>query len=421
MIKTLTKEAVLPEPHSNQWKIINSSANRKVIKAGRRFGKTYVAAIIATLRFLDGKRVLYATPTDEQIARFWSVVKRALQEPLDADVYYKNETKHLIELPNTEQRIRAKTAWNADTLRGDYADLLILDEFQLMNEDTWQLVGAPMLMDNGGDAIFIFTPPSIHSRSVTKAGDPKHATKLFSKAMEDTSGRWQAFHFTSHENPYLDRQALNEVAQDMSSLAYRQEILAEDVDEVPGALWTRELLEKTRVQEAPGLARIVVAIDPQGKQRKSSETGIVAAGVDSAGEGYVFSDASVNGRPEEWGRKAIGLFEARRADRIIAESNFGGEMVEAVIRSINPNVPLKMVHASRGKIVRAEPISALFERGRCHIVGSLPNLEDELCTYTVSSDWSPNRLDAMVWALTELMLGRQTGYYFGKGDTRDIN
>jgi len=170
----------LRRPHASQQGFIDSNAKRKVIRAGRRSGKTVGIAIKATKEFLAGRRILYAAPTQEQVDRFWEEVKRALADPIEANVYYKNETRHLIEIPGTEQRIRAKTAWNADTLRGDYADLLILDEWQLMDEDAWEFVGAPMLLDHNGDAVFIYTPPSLRSRSVTKARDPRHAAKLFS-------------------------------------------------------------------------------------------------------------------------------------------------------------------------------------------------------------------------------------------------
>jgi hypothetical protein len=226
---------ILPKPHGKQIEFLRSTAKRKVIRAGRRGGKTYGASIYAVEKFLEGKRVLYATPTQEQVDRFWHLVCEALREPIEQGIFYKNETKHLIELPGTEQRIRAKTAWNADTLRGDFADELILDEFQLMNEDTWGVVGAPMLMDNNGNAIFIYTPPSLQSRSVTKANDPQHAAKLFKKAAADTTGRWRAFHFSTYDNPYIDKAVIDDLANDMSSIAYRMEIMAEDIDEAPGA------------------------------------------------------------------------------------------------------------------------------------------------------------------------------------------
>jgi hypothetical protein len=157
-------------PHAKQRDFINSTVKRKVIRAGRRSGKTTGIAIYAVDRFLAKRRILYAAPTQDQVERFWHEVTTALAEPLEARFLYKNETKHLIELPGSETRIRAraKTAWNADSLRGDYADDLILDEWQLMNEDAWGLVGAPMLLDNDGDATFIYTPRSFHSRSVRR-------------------------------------------------------------------------------------------------------------------------------------------------------------------------------------------------------------------------------------------------------------
>lgn len=222
--------------HPKQAQFVDSKAKRKVVRAGRRSGKTVGVATLAVDRFLDGRRVLYAAPTVEQTERFWFEVCKALQEPIAAKVYAKNETERTIERPGTQNRIRAKTAWNADTLRGDYADLLILDEWQLMNEDTWEVVGAPMLLDNDGDAVFIYTPPSLHSSGTSKARDPRHAAKMFKTASEDKTGRWAAFHFTSHDNPYISQSALADLVHDMSHQSYRQEILAEDDDVEAGLL-----------------------------------------------------------------------------------------------------------------------------------------------------------------------------------------
>ena len=330
---------VLPEPHGKQIEFLRSSAKRKVIRAGRRGGKTYGASIYAVEKFLEGKRVLYATPTQEQVDRFWYLVCEALREPIEAGIFYKNETKHLIELAGTEQRIRAKTAWNSDTLRGDFADELILDEFQLMNEDTWGVVGAPMLMDNNGNAIFIYTPPSLQSRSVTKANDPQHAAKLFKKAAADTTGRWQAFHFSTYDNPYIDKTVIDDLANDMSSIAYRMEIMAEDIDEAPGALWRRANIEKYRVDKSPQLKRIVVAIDPSGSDKTTSdEAGIIVAGIDGAGDGYILEDLSGIYSPNAWAHRAISAYYEWDADRIVAEKNYGGDMVATVIRNMSPEV-----------------------------------------------------------------------------------
>lgn len=220
----------LRKPHDRQIEFIGSPAPRKIIRAGRRSGKTVGISIPAVEKFLDGRRVLYAAPTNEQVGRFWYEVCTALAELVDAGVYKKNESEHFIELPGTENRIKAKTAWNANTLRGDYADYLIFDEWQLMAEDAWDEVGAPMLLDNNGDAVFIYTPPSLASSGISRARDPRHAAKMFKVAKEDESGRWATFHFTSHDNPYISEEALREITGDMSREAYFKEIMAEDDD-----------------------------------------------------------------------------------------------------------------------------------------------------------------------------------------------
>lgn len=410
MIEVVRHRVELPSPHARQVDFIDSAAKRKIIRAGRRSGKTVGISIYAVERFLENRRILYATPTAEQIGRFWATVSRALEVPIKAGVYYKNETEHIIEERGTERRIRAKTAYNADTLRGDYADELILDEWQLMDEDTWELVGAPMMLDTNGNATFIYTPPSLHSRSVTKAKDPQHAAKMYKRAKQDTSGRWAAFHFTSHDNPHLSTEALEDITGDMTSLAYRMEILAEDVDETPGALWTRDIIERGRLVKAPDLARVVVGVDPSATSG-GDEAGIITAGK-TGEEYYTLADDTVQGSPETWAQAAITAFLRSRADCIVAEKNNGGEMVASVIkqavinaRAKDPSigeVPVRLVWAARGKATRAEPISAIAENGRDHHVGSFPALEDELCLW-VPGDQSPNRLDAKVWAYTELM------------------
>lgn len=392
----------LRRPHSHQEPFISSVAKRKVIRAGRRGGKTVGVATASVKKFLAGRRVLYAAPTADQLQAYWFEVKRALAEPLDAGVLYKNETDHVIEVVGTKQRIRAKTAYNADTLRGDYADDLYLDEWQLMSEDAWELVGAPMLLDNNGDATFVYTPPSLHSTSVSKARDPQHAAKLFKKAAKDQSGRWATFHFSSRDNPHISAEAIDELAGDMTALAYRMEIEAEDVDEAPGALWNRDLIEKNRVDKLPRTCqRVVVAIDPSASST-GDEAGIMTAGAIDR-HGYLLEDNSVQGSPKKWATAAVNAYHEHEADCIVAEKNNGGEMISEVIATVDPNIKVQLVWSSRGKQTRAEPIAAVYEHGRAHHVGNFPQLEDEMCLWT-PGDPSPNRMDAMVWAFTELGL-----------------
>lgn len=406
----LTTNVTIPTPHERQREFVDSTAKRKIVRAGRRGGKTVGMAILAIEKFLEGRRVLYAAPTQDQIERFWFEVTNALAEPIQAGVYYKNETRHIVEVPGTENRIRAKTAWNAASLRGDYADVLILDEYQLMDETAWSEVGAPMLLDNNGDAVFIYTPPSLHSRSTSKARDPQHAAKLYKKAAQDKTGRWAVFHFTSFENPHISREALDDISKDMTALAIRQEIMAEDIDQAPGALWTRDIIDAGRVVKAPdSMSTVVVGVDPSATSG-GDEAGIITAGV-SGEDYYTLADDSIQGSPEAWAQAAITAYHRHKADCIVAEKNNGGEMVESVIRQAVINarlkdktvgeVPVKLVWASRGKATRAEPISAIAEKGRDHHVGVFEQLEDELCMWT-PGDASPNRLDAKVWAMTYL-------------------
>ncbi|MBI4463171.1 MAG: hypothetical protein HY647_00570 [Acidobacteria bacterium] len=408
----------LKRPHPHQEAFLRSRAKHKVIRAGRRAGKTTGMAIAAVQSFLAARRVLYAAPTDEQISQFWREVKTALALLIDAGVFYKNETEHIIERAGTSQRIKAKTAWNADTLRGDYADLLILDEWQLMDETVWDDVGAPMLLDNNGDAIFVYTPPSIRSQALSKARDPRYAAKKYKMALaeqeeakaEGRLPRWEAFHFRSQDNPHISQEALREISKDMSNLSFRQEILAEDVEDPPGALWTRALIESTRIYTVPPFTRVAVGVDPPGG---AGECGIVVVGVGTCAckgtaerHAFVLQDRSLKAAPDKWAKEVVAAYKASRADRVYGEKNFGGDMVESTIRTVDRSISYKSVTASRGKAVRAEPISALYEQGKVHHVGRLDALEEEMVSWQPeASSWSPNRVDALVWVLTELMLG----------------
>ncbi len=198
----------------------------------------------------------------------------------------------------------------------------------------------------------------------------------------------------------------------------RQELNAEVLEDVAGALWNRAMLDALRVKAAPFLARIVVAIDPAvSSGEDADETGIVAAGVGSEGHAYVLSDGSGRYTPEGWAKEAVAMYRRFRADRVVGEVNNGGDMVEATLRVIDPGVSYRAVRASRGKVVRAEPIAALYEQGRVHHVGAFAQLEDQMCAFTTDFDrraygYSPDRVDALVWALTELTAS-QTEYVFG--------
>lgn len=191
----------------------------------------------------------------------------------------------------------------------------------------------------------------------------------------------------------------------------RQELEGEVLDDMPGALWHRELIDSARKPEAPELERIIVAVDPAATSgEEADETGIVAVGfardLDGNQRGYVLADRSLRGTPEEWARAAVNLYHELDADRIVAEKNQGGEMVSAVLKTVDRDVPITLVSATRGKVVRAEPVSALYEQGRVHHVGRLDKLEDQMCLFTRDADRSPgnspDRVDALVWGLTHI-------------------
>jgi hypothetical protein len=211
-------------------------------------------------------------------------------------------------------------------------------------------------------------------------------------------------------NPFDNAANLSvEYLNDLRSLpprARKRFMDGEYVEDVEDALWRRSGFQ--RVQKVPPLVRIVVALDPAVTNvAGSDETGIICAGVDAFGNGYVLDDDSGKYRPEDWARRAVALYDLREADRVVAEANQGGDMVEATLRAVRAIVPYRSVHATRSKLIRAEPIAALYERKKIFHVGEFPELEDQMCSFTTGFDrraagYSPDRVDALVWAFTDL-------------------
>ena len=217
--------------------------------------------------------------------------------------------------------------------------------------------------------------------------------------------------------PHLDASYIKRIAQRYDGTEIgRQEIDGELLEDIRGALWTLSQINETRIRNpaaAPEYARIVIGVDPQGKEASNniwipdedqgSETGIVVCGEGRDGRGYVLDDLSGDYNPNKWGQMVEAAYHQHGADRIVAEANNGGEMVRHTIYTVDPNLPVEIVRASEGKKARAEPVSALYEQGKVSHVGNFAKLEDEMTTYT-GKGRSPNRLDALVWALTELFL-----------------
>ena len=219
----------------------------------------------------------------------------------------------------------------------------------------------------------------------------------------------------------LPENYIRDFLENLSDRKRKRFLLGEWLDDVEGALWNNDMISAYRIQpdKLPDMARIVVGVDPAvTSSENADETGIVVAGVDGIGHCYVLEDKSLRGTPLEWGRAVIAAYIKWNADRIIGEVNNGGDLVEMNLRSIDPNVPYKSVHASKGKYIRAEPVAGMYEQGRVHHVGEFPELEDEMCSWTPESKISPNRLDGCVWSITELGITVSPHVWSGR-DNRD--
>jgi phage terminase large subunit-like protein len=298
------------------------------------------------------------------------------------------------------------TAEEPDTLRGPQHDGAWCDEVASWRQahDVWANLSMGLRLGPDPRVIATTTPRPV---------------KLIKELLADphtvvTRGR--TYDNLDNLAPTFQRQV---IARYEGTRLGRQELEGQVLEDAQGALWRRDLIDAHRVAKAPELRRVVIAIDPSGTAHATSDEcgiGIAATGVD--GHAYVLDDRSAVMSPAEWGALAVRLWQAYGADRIIAETNFGAEMVELTIRTvrdaddkpIGANVPFKALNAARGKAARAEPVSALYEQGKVHHVGTFPELEDELCSWEPNSGMrSPNRLDWLVWALTELMLGDPPG------------
>ncbi len=274
--------------------------------------------------------------------------------------------------------------------------------------DWWEEMAAnPQLEKSWGQAAFGLRmgdrPHSI--ASTTPRNRPKLKELLKRATTAVTRGRID-------DNPHLPEARRAELKAEYAGTRIgRQELDGELLEDTPGALWTAEMIEKAHAscpETLPDMARVVVAIDPAVTSNEDSdETGIVAAGRGVDGRVYVLADRSCRLSPDGWARRAVAVFDEMEADRIVAEVNNGGDLVEAVVRTVRATIPYRKVHASRGKAIRAEPVAALYEQGRVsHASWDLVELESQLTGWAPDMGESPDRLDALVWAVTALGMTR---------------
>jgi phage terminase large subunit-like protein len=377
-----------------------------LILAGRGFGKTRTGA--ETVRhWVMRKRYLYvnligATADDARDIMIEGESGILAICPRDDRPVYKKSERKLI-WPNGHVSL-IFTADEPDRLRGKQHSHLWADELAAWRyEDAWDQAQFGLRLGLHPQAVITTTPRPTKIVKEIAAGDSTIITK--GTTYDNEKNLAPSFYkqiITKYEGTRLGRQELN----------------AEILDDNPNALWKREWIEKNRVHVMPDLIRIVVGVDPAVSSKEDSdETGIVTVGMlrDNAGleHYYVLADDTQTAvTPATWGKRVVKTYIDHKADRVIGEVNQGGEMVELTIKSVEmddgqytgKDVAYKGVHASRAKVTRAEPVSALYEQGRVHHVGTFSKLEDQMCDYDpLVSKKSPDRMDALVWAITELM------------------
>ena len=382
--------------------------NTWLILAGRGFGKTRTGAEAAKDEITSGRsaRLALVGPTaadvrDVMIEGESGILATA--HPGFRPVYHRSKRK--VEWPNGAVAF-AYSAEEPERLRGPQHDWAWCDEYAAWKYlETMDMLEFGLRLGENPRKVVTTTPKPL--RSLIDMMNAETTSVTTGSTFENQANLAQAFFDTV-------------VGKYQGTNLGQQELYAKILEDVEGALWTRAMIDSNRYKTEftdkgpvlPEMRRIVVAVDPSVKaipDRKSDECGIVVAGVGVDGIGYVLDDKTLRASPSQWAQCAVNAYHESSADRLVAEVNNGGGLVEHTIRTVKNGreVSYKQVHASKGKITRAEPIAALYEQGRVKHIGNFPELEGEMCTYDASSGQkSPNRLDAMVWAFSELMLGK---------------
>lgn len=366
-----------------------------LILAGRGFGKTRTGAEFIRREVNAGKAnhiaLVGATAADVRDTMIEGESGLLRVFPPDQRPHYE-PSKRRVTFHNGASA-SAYSADEPDRLRGPNHDLAWADELAAWRySDAWDQLMLGLRIGEHPRCVVTTTPRPVEviRRLMTTKDGTVHVTR--GSTYENQKNLASAF--------------IDEMRRRYEGTTLgRQELHAEILDDLEGALWQRTMFDQGRVHQHPALRRVVVAVDPATTSRtNSNETGIVVAGIGPDGKGYVLDDKTIRGTPDEWGRAAVSAYHTYQADRIVAEANQGGDMVRHTLMTVDRNAPIKLVHASRGKRTRAEPVAALYEQGKVHHVGYLSALEDQMCNWVPDLSDSPDRLDALVWALTELMI-----------------
>ena len=362
-----------------------------LLLAGRGFGKTRTGAEYVRMQIENDNahRVALIAPTAADTRDVMVEGESGLLNvcpPWNRPKY--EPSKRRLTWPNGT----IATLYSADEperLRGPQHDLVWADELA-----AWRY---PEAWDMSMLGLRLGTPRAV----VTTTPKPNKLIRSLINSDTTTVTRGSTFDNRANLAPTFLEQIL---AKYEGTRLGRQELYAEVLTDKPGALWTRDLIDATHTtDDPPELDRIVIGIDPAVTSGEDSdETGIIVAGIDPNKHIHVLEDASMRSTPHEWARKVVHLFDQHAADRVVAETNNGGDLVETTLRTIRRNLPYRKVTATRGKRVRAEPIAALYEQHKVHHYNNLATLEDQMVSFTPDTLDSPDRLDALVWAITEL-------------------
>lgn len=364
-----------------------------MVLAGRGFGKTRIGAEDTSWYAAcnPGHRIAVIAPTHDDVRGVCFEGVSGLLSVMPRDIIASYNMSRLEIVLTNGASIRGFSADTPERLRGPQFHRAWCDELAAWRyEEAFDQLMFGLRLGDNPQCIITTTPKP---------------TKLIKDILQDkNSFVTRGSTFDNAEN--LSPQALEKLIEKYKGTRLgKQELYAEVLDDIEGALWSYSMIEKHRVSQddLPEFRRVIVALDPAVTSGEDSdETGIVVAARGEDDQFYVLEDATMKASPDGWMQKAIDLYHQYSADRIIAEVNNGGDLVERVLRTKDRTIPYSAVRASRGKLVRAEPIAALYEQEKVHHVGEFKELEDQLISYTPTSKKSPDRLDALVWAITEL-------------------
>ena len=379
-------------PHPGQEQVKGEQRRYNVVCCGRRWGKTAWGIDRVVRVAAGGKRAGWFAPSYKYTQEAW----RTLTQVLKPVIVKENAAEKRIETTSGGTVEVWSLSNDRDAGRSRRYDLAVIDEAAKIHtlKHAWPEAIRPTLADTGGGAWFLSTP---------KGRNYFH--DLYQRAAKDDA--WASWQMPTSTNPHIQPEEIKALRHELPARVFAQEVEAKFILDHEGALWSRDQIHDRRAEKAPSLKRIVVGVDPSGG---GDAIGIVACGLGVDGRGYVLSDRTTTGSPHAWGSAVVGCYRQTEADRVVAERNFGGDMVESTLRTVDAQLPVTMVTASRGKQQRAEPVAALYEQGKVSHVGTHATLEEEMATWdpTDSRADSPNRVDALVWGLTDLMLTNST-------------